>query len=38
MIGVGYELAALPTIYPLPHDIAMDAIVTESRTHACDGA
>lgn len=38
VIGVGYELAALATIYPLPHDIAMDAIVTESRTLACDRA
>ena len=28
-IGVGYAGAALPTIYPLPHDIPLDAIVTE---------
>jgi len=27
-IGVGYAAAALPTIYPQPHDIPMDAIVT----------
>lgn len=30
-IGVGYELARLETIYPQPHDIPMDAIVTEGR-------
>lgn len=29
-IGVGYELGRLPTIYPQPHDIPMDAIVTEN--------
>lgn len=28
-IGVGYALAAIGTIHPLPHDIAMDVIVTE---------
>ena len=29
-IGVGYELGRLPTIHPQPHDIPLDAIVTES--------
>jgi 5-formyltetrahydrofolate cyclo-ligase len=29
VFGVGYSCAALPTIYPQPHDIPMDAIVTE---------
>jgi 5-formyltetrahydrofolate cyclo-ligase len=29
VIGVGFAFAAVPTIHPLPHDIAMDAIVTE---------
>lgn len=29
-IGVGFELGRLPTIYPQPHDIAMDHIVTEA--------
>jgi 5,10-methenyltetrahydrofolate synthetase len=29
VIGVGYMSSALPTIYPQPHDIPMDAIVTE---------
>ena len=30
-IGVGYDDAALATIYPQPHDIPMDLIVTERR-------
>ncbi len=29
-IGVGYDLAALPTIYPQWHDIPMTAVVTEA--------
>src|SRR5262249_43468727 len=29
-IGVGYELGRLKTIYPKPHDIPLDAIVTEA--------
>jgi 5-formyltetrahydrofolate cyclo-ligase len=29
-IGVAYAHAALPTIYPQPHDIAMDVIATEN--------
>jgi 5-formyltetrahydrofolate cyclo-ligase len=29
-IGVGYELGRLKTIYPQPHDIPLDAIVTEA--------
>ena len=28
-IGVGYSQAAIPTIYPQPHDIPMDKIVTD---------
>jgi 5-formyltetrahydrofolate cyclo-ligase len=28
-IGVGYAQAALASIYPLPHDIPMDVVVTE---------
>lgn len=31
-IGVGFELGRLETIYPQPHDIPMDVIVTEART------
>jgi len=30
-IGVGYELSHLGSIYPQPHDIPMNAIVTEGR-------
>ena len=30
--GVGYGLAALPTIHPLPHDVGLDAIVTPDGT------
>lgn len=30
VIGIGYGSCRLPTIYPQPHDIPMDAIVTES--------
>jgi ferredoxin len=29
-IGVGLDAARVPTIYPQPHNIAMDAIVTET--------
>ena len=29
VLGVGYRLQAIPTIYPQPHDIPMDLIVTE---------
>lgn len=28
VIGIGHPLAQIPTIYPRPHDIAMDVIVT----------
>lgn len=31
-IGVGYSIAALATIYPQPHDIPMNRIVTEKLT------
>lgn len=31
-IGVGYSIAALATIYPQPHDIPMNRIVTEGPT------
>jgi len=40
-IGLGYEDSVLPTIFPQPHDIPMDLIVTDrgihrpaSRTHS----
>lgn len=29
VIGVGYELQRIPTIYPQPHDIPMSEVVTE---------
>jgi 5-formyltetrahydrofolate cyclo-ligase len=39
VFGVGYSQAAIPTIHPQPHDIAMDAIVTEggvlTRSGSC---
>jgi 5-formyltetrahydrofolate cyclo-ligase len=30
MVGVGFELAGVPTIYPQWHDIALDYVVTEA--------
>ena len=33
-IGVGFELARLPTIYPQAHDLAMDFVVTEAGIRA----
>lgn len=33
-IGVAFELGRLPTIFPQPHDIPMDFVVTEAGTHA----
>lgn len=32
-IGVGFELSRLATIFPLPHDIPMDYIVTEKALY-----
>jgi len=32
IVGVGYERLALRTIYPQPHDVPMDVIVTEDGT------
>jgi 5-formyltetrahydrofolate cyclo-ligase len=29
-IGIGFELGRLPTIHPQPHDVPMDALVTEA--------
>jgi 5-formyltetrahydrofolate cyclo-ligase len=29
-IGIGYDLSRLETIYPQPHDIPLDAVVTEA--------
>lgn len=30
LFGAGYAHAAVPTIYPQPHDVPMDAVVTEN--------
>lgn len=32
-LGIGYALAALATIFPQPHDIAMAAVLTETASH-----
>jgi 5-formyltetrahydrofolate cyclo-ligase len=37
-IGIGYELGRLLTIHPQPHDIPMDAIVTEAGVATATGA
>jgi hypothetical protein len=31
-VGISYELARIPTIHPLWHDIRMDCVVTEAAT------
>jgi len=35
-VGVGYECGRLASIYPQPHDIGMDAIVTDAGFTWCD--
>ena len=35
LIGVGYEISRLPTIYPQAHDISMDYVVTEEGVQDC---
>lgn len=35
-IGVSYELLRLPTVYPQPHDIPMDFVVTEAGIHVSE--
>jgi 5-formyltetrahydrofolate cyclo-ligase len=37
-IGIGYELGRLATIHPQPHDIPMDAIVTEAGVATAAGS
>jgi 5-formyltetrahydrofolate cyclo-ligase len=37
-IGVGYEIGRLSTIYPQPHDVPMDVIVTEAGMTRFDSA
>jgi 5-formyltetrahydrofolate cyclo-ligase len=34
-IGIGYEMACLPSIYPQRHDVPMDLIVTERGIRWC---
>jgi 5,10-methenyltetrahydrofolate synthetase len=36
VIGVGFDCQAIETIHPLPHDIAMDRIITESGLRHAD--
>ena len=36
-IGVSYEILRLPTIYPQPHDVPMDFVVTEAAIYAAGG-
>ena len=38
VLGIGYTFQALPTIYPQPHDIPMDAIITEAGVQALNTA
>lgn len=33
VLGVGFDATELPTIYPQPHDIPLDRIVTETAVH-----
>jgi 5,10-methenyltetrahydrofolate synthetase len=37
-VGVSFEALRLPTIYPQPHDIPMDIVVTEAGIHRAGGA
>ena len=30
-VGIGYEFSALDTIFPQPHDIPMDEVLTERQ-------
>lgn len=34
VIGVGYDFSALETIFPQPHDIPMDEVLTEHNTNS----
>lgn len=37
VIGLAYELQYIPTIYPQPHDIPLDYVVTERGVHRREG-
>ena len=36
-IGVSYDILRVPTIYPQPHDLPMDFVVTEGGIHSAGG-
>lgn len=36
-VGVSYEMLRVPTIYPQPHDIPMDFVITETGIYGTDG-
>lgn len=36
-IGISHEHCRVPTVYPQPHDIAMDVVVTEAGAYGSDG-
>jgi 5-formyltetrahydrofolate cyclo-ligase len=36
-IGIGYEAGALDTIWPQPHDMGMDIVITEQRVLQSNG-
>lgn len=36
-IGIGFQVARLPSIYPQPHDIVLDAIITEAGVQVDSG-
>lgn len=37
-IGIGFDMAALPTIYAQPHDIPLDIVLTEMGERSGEGA
>ena len=37
-VGIAFGFARLPTIFPQPHDIAMDFVVTEAGAHAVEAS
>jgi len=37
-VGIAFGFARLPTIFPQPHDIAMDFVVTETGVHAVEAS
>ncbi len=37
-VGIGFDMAALPTIYPQPHDIPLDIVLTETGERSGEGA